>query len=38
MNKNTWPQIFDFFYKNMNALEMFFYEYKEYIEDLEINT
>lgn len=38
MNKNTWPQIFDFFYKNMNALEMFLYEYKEYIEDLEINT
>lgn len=38
MNKNTWPQIFDFFYTNMNALEMFFYEYKEYIEDLEINT
>ena len=38
MNKNTWPQIFDFFYKHMNALEMFFYEYKEYIEDLEINT
>lgn len=38
MNKKTWPQIFDFFYEKMNALEMFFYEYKEYIEDLEINT
>ncbi|MDD3003933.1 DUF4268 domain-containing protein [Flavobacterium sp.] len=38
MNKKTWPQIFDFFYDKMNALEMFFYEYKEYIEDLEINT
>lgn len=38
MNKNTWPQIFEFFYENMDAFERFFYEYKEYIEDLEMNT
>lgn len=38
MNKNTWPQIFDFFYEKMDAFERFFYEYKEYIEDLEMNT
>ena len=38
MNKNTWPQIFDFFYENMDSFERFFYEYKEYIEDLKLNT
>lgn len=37
-NKNSWPIIFDFFYENMHALEMFFHEYRDYIEDLEINT
>ena len=37
-NRNTWPAIFDFFYEKMDALERFFYEYKDYIEDLELNT
>jgi len=37
-NKNTWPQIFDFFFEKMDAFERFFYEYKYYIEDLELNT
>lgn len=37
-NKATWPQIFDFFYENMDAFERFFYENEDYIKDLEINT
>ncbi|AWM12773.1 DUF4268 domain-containing protein [Flavobacterium sp. NRK F10] len=37
-NKNTWSQVFDFFYEKMTAFEMFFYEHEEYIKDLEINT
>ncbi|WP_338378856.1 DUF4268 domain-containing protein [uncultured Flavobacterium sp.] len=37
-NKNTWPEIFDFFNEKMDAFERFFYEYEDYIKDLEINT
>lgn len=37
-NKSTWPEIFDFFYTNMDAFERFFFEYQEYISDLETNT
>ena len=37
-NKNTWTIIFDFFNKNMDAFERFFYENEDYIKDLEINT
>ncbi len=37
-NKNTWPEIFDFFNEKMEAFELFFYEYKDYIEDLEMNV
>jgi hypothetical protein len=37
-NKNHWNEIFDFFYEKMNALEMFFFEYGDYIRDLEVNT
>lgn len=37
-NKNTWPQIFAFFNEKMDAFERFFYEYRDYIEDLELNT
>ena len=37
-NRNHWDEIFDFFYENMNALEMFFFEYGDYIRDLETNT
>ncbi len=37
-NRNHWNEIFDFFYENMNAFEMFFFEYGDYIRDLEMNT
>lgn len=37
-NKNTWPDIFDFFAEKMDAFERFFYENEDYIKDLEINT
>lgn len=37
-NKATWNKIFDFFYEKMDAFERFFYEYEDYIRDLEINT
>ena len=31
-NKNTWPEVFDFFNTYMSKAEEFFLEYKEYIE------
>lgn len=37
-NKNSWPRIFEFFNEQMNAFEIFFYEYEDYIKDLELNT
>lgn len=37
-NRNDWDTIFDFFDEKMTALEYFFYEYSDYIKDLEINT
>jgi hypothetical protein len=37
-NKGTWPIIFEFFSKNMELFELFFYEFEEYIKDLELNT
>ncbi|OIQ17231.1 MAG: hypothetical protein BM557_08440 [Flavobacterium sp. MedPE-SWcel] len=37
-NKATWGTVFDFFYEKMDAFERFFYEYEDYIKDLEINT
>ena len=37
-NRNHWNEIFVFFYENMNALEMFYFEYGDYIRDLETNT
>lgn len=37
-NRNNWDEIFDFFYENMNTLEMFYWEYGDYIRDLEMNT
>jgi hypothetical protein len=36
-NKATWLIIFAFFSKNMGLFELFFYEYEDYIKDLEIN-
>lgn len=37
-NRSTWPKVFDFFNDKMDAFERFFYEYEDYINDLEINT
>lgn len=37
-NPNTWPAVYDFFYEKMEQFEYFFYEYQDYINDLEINT
>ena len=37
-NKNTWPEVFDFFNEKMDAFERFFFEYEDYIKDLKINT
>lgn len=37
-NKTYWEEIFDFFNETMSQFEIFFYEYEDYIKDLEINT
>lgn len=37
-NKNTWQEIYAFFAEKMTNFELFFYEYEDYIKDLEINT
>jgi hypothetical protein len=37
-NRATWEAIFNFFAEQMDAFERFFYEYQEYLSDLEINT
>jgi hypothetical protein len=37
-NMASWAQIFRFFNIHMDAFERFFYEYEDYIRDLEINT
>jgi len=37
-NKNDWEQIFKFFNETMDLFERFFFEYEDYIKDLEINT
>lgn len=34
-NRSTWPQIFGFFAENMSALESFYYEYDEYIKNIQ---
>lgn len=34
-NRKYWDEIFDFFYEKMNALEMFYLEYDEFIKDIE---
>lgn len=36
-NRNNWNAIFDFFFEKMNALEMFYLEYDEFIKDIENN-
>lgn len=37
-NPATWNNIYNFFNEKMTAFEIFFYEYEDYIRDLEINT
>ncbi|MBQ4821227.1 DUF4268 domain-containing protein [Aquimarina sp. MMG016] len=32
-NKNTWQETMDFLYEQMDKLELFFLEYKDYIDD-----
>lgn len=37
-NRKYWDAIFDFFNEKMHAFEMFYFEYGDYIRDLELNT
>ncbi len=37
-NRKYWDEIFDFFNEKMNAFELFFYEYGDYIKDLDLNS
>ncbi|HEX8268634.1 MAG TPA: DUF4268 domain-containing protein [Flavobacterium sp.] len=37
-NRSYWDAIFDFFNEKMSAFEIFFYEFQDYISDLEINS
>jgi hypothetical protein len=37
-NRAYWPEIFAFFSEMMTQFEYFFYEYQDYLNDLEINT
>lgn len=37
-NKSNWNEIFDFFAETMDKFERFFYEYEDYIKDLETNV
>ena len=37
-NKNNWGEIFKFFNETMDNFERFFFEYEDYIKDLETNT
>ena len=34
-NRNNWDIIFDFFFEKMNALEIFYLEYDEFIKDID---
>ena len=34
-NRNYWDEIFDFYNEKMNALELFYSEYDEFIKDIE---
>jgi Domain of unknown function (DUF4268) len=37
MNKNHWDEIYAYFYQHMADFEHFYYEYQDYITDLEAN-
>jgi Domain of unknown function (DUF4268) len=34
-NRSNWENIFEYFYEKMNALELFYLEYDEFIKDIE---
>jgi hypothetical protein len=34
-NRNYWDEIFDFYFEKMNALELFYLEYDEFIKDID---
>ena len=34
-NRSSWDSIYDFFYVKMNALELFYLEYDEFIKDID---
>jgi hypothetical protein len=34
-NRSYWDTIFDFFFEKMNALELFYLEYDEFIKDID---
>ena len=36
-NRKYWDQIFDFFFENMNTLEMFYLEYDDFIKDISLD-
>ena len=36
-NSKYWDQIFDFFFENMNTLEMFYLEYDDFIKDISLD-
>ncbi len=35
---SDWPKIYDFFYEKMSAFEIFYFNFEDYIKDLDINT
>jgi len=37
-NRKYWPEIFEFFSETMTKFELFFFEFEDYIKDLEMNT
>lgn len=37
-DKRNWNEIFDYFNQKMELFEAFYYEYEDYIKDLEMNT
>ncbi|MFN4026998.1 MAG: DUF4268 domain-containing protein [Flavobacterium sp.] len=37
-NRKYWPEIFEFFSETMTKFALFFYEFEDYIKDLEMNT
>lgn len=36
--KSDWQSIYNFYYEQMDAFERFYFEYEDYIKDLDLNT